>query len=113
MSVKPINNLFLLDIFQRQNITIVMYLFITTVTFKTTFFCHFVYLKHRVKLIVFFKSARARLFGQGCKIVRGMDRERKDKTMADKLMYIPNSNTQKYPSCRLQLVVETFGHSTL
>ena len=26
--------------------------------------------------------------------------------MADKLMYIPNANTQKYPFCRLQLVVE-------
>ena len=34
-----------------------------------------------------------------------------DKTMADKLMYIPNDVTQKYPFCRLQLVVETLGHS--
>ena len=47
--------------------------------------------------------------------------------MADKLMYIPNDDTQNYPEkllyipsddtqncpfCRLQLVVETFGHST-
>ena len=30
--------------------------------------------------------------------------------MADKLMYIPNDNKQNYPFCRLQLVVETFGH---
>ena len=27
-------------------------------------------------------------------------------------MYIPNENTQNYPFCRLQLVVETFGNST-
>ena len=32
--------------------------------------------------------------------------------MTDKLMYIPNEDTQNYPFCRLQLVVETFGHST-
>ena len=31
--------------------------------------------------------------------------------MADKLMYIANDDTQNYPLCRLQLVVETFGHS--
>ena len=37
----------------------------------------------------------------------------RDKTMAGKLMHIPNNNTQIYPLCRLQLVVETFGHSTL
>ena len=36
----------------------------------------------------------------------------RDKTMADKLMYIPNYNTQNYPLCRLQFVIETFGHST-
>ena len=30
--------------------------------------------------------------------------------MADKLMY--NNNTQNYPFCRLQLVVETFEHLT-
>ena len=30
--------------------------------------------------------------------------------MADKLMYIPNYDTHNYPFCRLQLVVETFGH---
>ena len=35
-----------------------------------------------------------------------------DKTMADKLMYIPNDYTQNYPFCRLQVVVKTFGHST-
>ena len=34
------------------------------------------------------------------------------KTMANKLMYIPNDDTQYYSFCRLQLVVETFGHST-
>ena len=28
--------------------------------------------------------------------------------MADKLMYIPNDDTQNYHFCRLQLVVETF-----
>ena len=27
-------------------------------------------------------------------------------------MYIPNDYTQHYPFCRLQSVVETFGHST-
>ena len=31
--------------------------------------------------------------------------------MADKLMYIPNDDTPNYPFFRLQLVVETFGHS--
>ena len=36
----------------------------------------------------------------------------KDKKMADKLMYIPNNDTQNYPYCRLKLVVETIGHST-
>ena len=35
-----------------------------------------------------------------------------DKTMADKLMYIPNNDTQNYFFSRLQLVVETFGHLT-
>ena len=28
--------------------------------------------------------------------------------MADELMYIHNDDTQNYPFCRLQLVVETF-----
>ena len=37
----------------------------------------------------------------------------RDKTMANKLMWISNDDTQKYPFCRLQFVVETFGHSTL
>ena len=36
----------------------------------------------------------------------------RDKTMADNLKYIPNDDTQNYPFCRLQLVVESFGHST-
>ena len=29
--------------------------------------------------------------------------------MADKLIYIPNDETQKYPFCRLQLVNENEG----
>ena len=29
-----------------------------------------------------------------------------DKTMADKLIYIPNNDTQNYPFCRLQLEVK-------
>ena len=36
-----------------------------------------------------------------------------DKTMADKLIYIPNDDAQNYPVCRLQSMVEMFGHSTL
>ena len=32
--------------------------------------------------------------------------------MADKLMYISYDGTQNYRFCKLQLVVETFGHST-
>ncbi len=32
--------------------------------------------------------------------------------MADKLMYIPNDDTQNYPFSRLKLVVETLWHST-
>ena len=32
--------------------------------------------------------------------------------MADKLLYIPNVDSQNYPFYRLQLVAETFGHST-
>ena len=32
--------------------------------------------------------------------------------MADKFMYIPNDDTQTYPFYILQLVVETFEHST-
>ena len=31
---------------------------------------------------------------------------------ADKLMYIPIDDTHIYPFCRLQIVSETFGHST-
>ena len=34
-----------------------------------------------------------------------------DKTMADKLMYILNDNTQHYPCFRLQFVVKTFRHT--
>ena len=36
----------------------------------------------------------------------------KDKTMADKLVYILNDDTQNYPFCRSQLMCEKFGHST-
>ena len=32
--------------------------------------------------------------------------------MADKLMYIPNEETQNYPFCRLKLVIKMFRHST-
>ena len=35
-----------------------------------------------------------------------------DKTMADKIMYIPNVDTQNYPFCRFQLVVEMIEHLT-
>ena len=35
----------------------------------------------------------------------------RDKTMADKWMYIPSHDKQNYPFCRLQFVDETFGHS--
>ena len=31
-------------------------------------------------------------------------------TMANKLMYILNNDTQNYPFCRLKLVVEIFEH---
>ena len=45
-----------------------------------------------------------------CKISQGS----KGMTMANKLMYIPNDDTQKYPFCRLKSVVEseTLGHLT-
>ena len=37
-----------------------------------------------------------------------------DKTMTDKLVNIPNDDTQNYPFRRLKLVVEeTFGQSTI
>ena len=39
-------------------------------------------------------------------------RDLRDKTMADKMMYIQNDDTQNYSLCRSQLVVETFIHST-
>ena len=32
--------------------------------------------------------------------------------MAEKLMNIPNDDTQNYSFCRLQLMVKTFGQST-
>ena len=32
--------------------------------------------------------------------------------IVDKLMYISNDDAQNNPFCRLQLVVETFGHLT-
>ena len=32
--------------------------------------------------------------------------------MADKLMYIPNDDTQNYPFCKLKLVVKICEHST-
>ena len=35
----------------------------------------------------------------------------RDKTMASKLMFIPNDELQNYIFFRLQLVVETFEHS--
>ena len=40
------------------------------------------------------------------------DRDKRDNTMAEKLMNIPNDDTQNFPFCKLQLVVETFGYST-
>ena len=33
----------------------------------------------------------------------------RDKTMGDRLMYIPNYDTQNYPFSRLHLVVKTLG----
>ena len=36
----------------------------------------------------------------------------RDKTMADKLMYIPNDDIKNYNICRIELVVETFELST-
>ena len=38
--------------------------------------------------------------------------EYRDKTEADKFMYISYENSQNYPFCTSKLVVETFGHST-
>ena len=43
-----------------------------------------------------------------CKLFRDL----REKTIADKLVYIANVDTQNYPSCRSQLVVEKFKHST-
>ena len=42
-------------------------------------------------------------------VVSGIKR---DNTMSDKIVYIPNDDIQEHPFCRLQLVVETFGLST-
>ena len=36
----------------------------------------------------------------------------RDKTMADTFLYIPNDDIKNYHLCRLQLVVERFGHLT-
>ena len=36
----------------------------------------------------------------------------RDKTIADKLIYIPNDDIQNFPFCRLQLLVKNFVHST-
>ena len=44
-----------------------------------------------------------------CKLFRDL----REKTITDKLVYIANVDTQNYPSCRSQLVVEKFKHSTL
>ena len=41
-----------------------------------------------------------------------MTRDLKDRTMANKLMYIPYDDAKNNPFCRLKLVVDTFGHST-
>ena len=38
---------------------------------------------------------------------------RKDKTLAEKLMYIPNDDTQNYPFYKLQFVFEAFETFTL
>ena len=35
----------------------------------------------------------------------------RDETMGVQLMHVFNDDTQKYHSCKLQLVVETIGHS--
>ena len=37
---------------------------------------------------------------------------KRNKTVADKLMYIPNDDTQNYYFYRSELVVEPFKHST-
>ena len=52
----------------------------------------------RIQIMGIAKSLKPRILG--------------DKKMADKLMYIPNNDTQNHPYCRLSLVVETIGHST-
>ena len=36
----------------------------------------------------------------------------RDNTMADKMMYNPNDDTQNKPFCRLKFLVKTFGHLT-
>ena len=47
-----------------------------------------------------------------CYQVRSFFSFRHVNEMADKLMNIPNVNTQITPSVQIQLVVETFGHAT-
>ena len=32
--------------------------------------------------------------------------------MADELMYFPNDYEHNYPVCKLQVVIDSFGHST-
>ena len=36
----------------------------------------------------------------------------RDKTIANKLMYIPNDDKQNYPFCTLELMVKMFGYAT-
>ena len=43
------------------------------------------------------------------KVKPGIER---DKTMADKIKYVPNDDARNNSFCILQLVVETIGHST-
>ena len=42
-------------------------------------------------------------FGYSIIFLQAKLRNQRDKTIADKLMYIPNGDTQNYPFCRLQL----------
>ena len=39
-----------------------------------------------------------------------MQGSKRDKTIIDKMMWIPNGGTQNLPFCRLRLVFETFGY---
>ena len=42
--------------------------------------------------------------------VRQLDTHFRDKTVADKFIYIPNDDTENYSFCILKLVFETFNH---